>query len=122
MAESPRILLIDDEPNILETGRRVLERAGYQVCALDSAQAALDLMRAERLDAVVTDIMMPELSGVDLIEHIHDMLPDAAVVVMTGYGTDEVRAEMAGRGAREFLAKPFTPTELRTAVARALGR
>jgi two-component system, NtrC family, response regulator AtoC len=113
------ILVVDDEPTILTSCRRVLERAGHQVQAVDTPSSALDLCSRQRFDVILTDILMPGMSGLELIDHLKATAPAVRIVVMTGFGSREVAADALQRGASGLLVKPFTPAELREVVASA---
>jgi CheY-like chemotaxis protein len=113
------ILVVDDEPTILSSCRRALERAGHQVQAVDTPGAALDLCREQSFDVIVTDILMPEMSGLELIDRLRATAPTIRIVVMTGYGSREVASDALRQGASGLLLKPFTPAELREVVAGA---
>ena len=122
MTDSLRVMVVDDEPTILQSCTRVLERAGHRVRALSSARAALELFDRESFDLILTDIMMPDLGGLELIQRLKERAPAATIVVITGYGTIETATEALRRGASGFLSKPFTPAELRAAVAEAFTK
>ena len=122
MSPALQVLVVDDEPGILQSCSRVLERAGHRVQAVESARSALDLFERERFDLILTDIMLPDVSGLELIERIKERAPAATIVAITGYGTVETATESLRRGANGFLTKPFTSAELRAAVADAYAK
>ena len=115
------ILIVDDEPTVLHSCRRVLERAGHRVQALDCVHSTLELCKEQNFDVALTDIMMPEMSGLEFIDRLKQLVPDAAIVVMTGYGTREIADQVRRRGASGLLLKPFTPSELRSGLADAVA-
>lgn len=118
------ILVVDDEAFMLDFVRRILESAGYQVIAAGNAELGLAAYRAERPDAVVTDLIMPEKDGLELIQELRRADPDLPIVAISGGGKsryiDALEAAKAF-GARETLRKPFLPNLLLEAVARALA-
>ena len=118
-----RILVVDDEEIVRELTVQVLVRAGYDVLAVGSARHALELVTSgERIDLVVSDVVMPELSGVDLLTELREHKPDLPVVLMTGGSPEPERtAQALVLGATAIVYKPYTHAELRNAVEAALG-
>ena len=117
-----KILIVDDDPLVLESCRRILAAPPYTVHLTSGADQALDVLaRMPGLDLVITDIKMPGKDGIFLARQIQELYPDLPVLIMTGYLMDEVR-QMEQPGKRLwFLAKPFTPAELAAGVTKALG-
>lgn len=122
MSDALNVLVVDDEPSILQSCTRVLERAGHHVAALGSGRSAIALFQERSFDLVLTDIMMPDIGGLELIQQFKALVPEATIVVITGYGTVETATEALRKGASGFLTKPFTPAELRSAVAEAFAK
>jgi formate/nitrite transporter len=116
------VLVIDDEPVVLESCRRIFSDRGWRVTATASPREALGLVAAEHFDLIVSDWKMPEMDGVDLVEVLDKRSPDAAIVMITGYPSVDRATEVMKRGAMDFLSKPFTPEELTGAADRALAR
>ena len=117
-----RILVVDDEPIVLELTVRVLERAGHDVVPVSAPERALELVDVEQVDLVVSDVVMPGLSGVDLLDEIRIRRPDLPVVLMTGGSPEPERTTQALRlGATGIVYKPFSHAELRGAVEAALN-
>ena len=98
----------------------MLERWGYRVSAYHEQREALDAVRggAVRFDLVVTDFNMPGISGLDVARAVRDAQPDLPVIVVSGYVTDELRAQAAAAGVRELISKPQEVEELRDVVQR----
>ena len=117
-----RILLVDDEPQIVAFYREVLERLGYQVDAVTDSRAALTTFRADpgRWDLVLTDQTMPHLLGSDLAREVHSLRPGIPIVLCTGQGT-AAESEWESNGIRAVLNKPITDAELAHALDQALG-
>ena len=114
-----KILVVDDERIVLESCRRVLgERFGVSLAK--SADHALALMGMEAFSLILLDIKMPGLDGMTLLGQVRDRWPDIAVIIMSGYATQETIQEVARTDAATFLAKPFTPDELMEAVCQVL--
>lgn len=115
-------LVVDDEPDLCEVVRRVLDGRGYAVLAAAGAAEAVSRCDAHRgpIEIVVTDVRMPDGNGPELARRIQQKHPEAAVLYMSGLpGRSTAVAEVSNDGPA-VLAKPFTPTELLAAVDRAL--
>jgi DNA-binding NtrC family response regulator len=107
MSEQPHILVADDERSIrlmLETG---LTLNGFRVTAVRTGREALEAARTGSFDAVLSDIYMPELSGLELVESLRAAEPHLPIVLMTAQGSVEVAVEAVARGANDFIGKPF---------------
>jgi DNA-binding NtrC family response regulator len=121
-AEKECILAVDDSLDALEIVRRNLSSEGYRVVTARGVAEAMEILRAERIDLVITDLKMPKISGMDLVRHVRENFNDTEVMMITGYATIEGAVEAMKTGAEEYLSKPFTDDELFTAVKRALGK
>lgn len=116
-----KILVVDDEEVIRDVCSQILENLGYLVVTAGSGREALKLVSEDIFDVVITDIMMPDMSGLELLEVIKRTSLDIRPVVITGLGTFEMATQADRLGASEFVVKPFTPNELAEAVGKALG-
>ena len=117
-----RILVVDDEQLVRDLTVQVLQRAGYEVVPSSTAQGALELLERETFALVVTDVVMPGLSGVELLNEIRDRQPDLPVLLMTGGSPDPDRTTRAlDLGATAIVYKPFAHTDLLEAVSAALA-
>jgi putative two-component system response regulator len=115
-----RILIVDDEKSIRMTLRAILKEAGYEVDVAEDAQRARALLANGLWDVVVTDIVLPGLSGVELLKAIRSSAPpDVQVIMMTGEPTVKTAAEAVRAGASDYLPKPVTKDSILTAVRRA---
>jgi signal transduction histidine kinase len=115
-----KILVVDDETGMREGCRRALSPAGYNVETADSLGAALELIQDNDYDLYLLDVMLPDGSGLDLMESILGQDPLAVCIIITGFGSIEMAANAVKRGAYYFLAKPFTSDELTVSVAQGL--
>ncbi len=102
-----KLLIVDDEEEILNMLRRNFELEGYEVTITASPLEAVDLMRDELFNLVLTDIRMPDMSGVDLLQEIKKINPLANVVMMTAYSNMSNVVDCLGSGAIDYLVKPF---------------
>ncbi len=120
MAET-HILVVDDEPGITRLCERLLKRAEYEVTSFTDPTAAMTYIEQNKFDLLLVDIRMPEISGFDLIAQVKQHQPDAAILVMTGFGTVETAIQALRQGVDGLLLKPFeTGGELVEAVHQAL--
>lgn len=111
---SEAVLLVEDQPEVRSFLRRVISRAGYQVSEAGSGKEALELLResGQGVELLLTDVVMPEMSGVELAERVRRERPSCRVVFMSGYNDDEVLRRAVNRSELAFLAKPFTAKSL----------
>ncbi len=117
-----RILVVDDEPTVLMFCTRALSRMGYEAQGASSGEEALALLRAGAFDVLVTDVAMPGMNGIELLNRAREILPELVVIVITGVGSIDLAIKALRGGAQDFLPKPFTPLELKSAVDRALAQ
>jgi DNA-binding NtrC family response regulator len=120
--EPAHILVVDDERHILEVLRDTLTHFGYRVTCATTGAEALAAVRSELFDAAITDIRMPEMSGVDLLREIKKHDDSIEVVVMTGYPTIHSAVEALKEGAYDYLSKPLIFDELEQVMRRAIER
>lgn len=116
------ILVVDDAPDTLEVLQRNLASQGYQVFTAPGVVGAIGILNSIPVDLVVTDLKMPEVSGLDLIRHVRENFKDTEVMMITGYPSIEGAVTAVKTGAEEYLAKPFTDDELFSAVRRTLDK
>jgi two-component system, NtrC family, response regulator AlgB len=121
-ARDLRVLVIDDEKNVRTTLSICLEQMGCAVTTVGSAQAALEALARQHYDLAFLDVRLNRSSGLDLIPRILTESSGAMIVVMTAYATIDSAVEAMKRGAADYLAKPFSPTQIRHAVDRCLSR
>jgi signal transduction histidine kinase/CheY-like chemotaxis protein len=115
-----RIVVVDDQPDVLDTLGMLLRRDGHDVRAFGDPRAAVDAVRAERPDVLLTDLGMPGLSGWDVARLARERWPDLPVVLLTGWGQDIGAAQLREHGVLLALAKPAELPVLRASLARAL--
>lgn len=115
-----RILVIDDEEVIHVSLKRILGRQGHRVDAVLSAIEGLELLKQERYDLVITDLMMPDINGIQLLEQVREAELRVPVLMITGYPSIRTAVQALRLGAVDYLAKPFTRQELLGPVNRSL--
>jgi DNA-binding NtrC family response regulator len=120
--EAPRVrtLLVEDEPNMVRTLSKILERRGHTVDSAPNGAEALRLLAAHAYDLVITDLNMPVMDGLQLLREMKARGLEAAVIVLTGYGTIQSAVEALKLGAGDYLIKPCHPEELLLAASRLL--
>ena len=118
-----RILLVDDEQPLVEIGKQMLERLGYTVAARTSSVEALALFKAQpdRFDLVITDIVMPNMTGETLAEKLMAIRADIPVILCTGYSEKFTRKHASAMGVQSFLMKPLLMQDLANTVRQALA-
>jgi len=120
-AAPPKILVVDDEINICRSVEKILTKGGIRVRTALNGQDALTLLAAEAFDAVLTDLKMSRLGGMEVLRRAKELNPGMPVIVMTGYASVSSAVEVMKLGAVDYLPKPFTPDEIRAVVRQALG-
>lgn len=124
MSDQANILVIDDELIMREGCSRILSKDGWAVICAENGKQGLDEIQAspEKIDVVLLDLMMPGMSGMEVLDQVRTIDPNLLVIVITGYATVESAVQAMKKGAYDFIPKPFTPDQLRIIVRRALER
>jgi len=123
MKATTRVLIVDDEPDVVANWSRVLEREGHHCLGATQSEQAIQLLTAEHPDVVITDLQMPGTDGLTLLRRTLEVDPDAVVVVITGHGTVESAVEAMRAGAFDYLLKPLSSNDaLRLVVERGVAR
>jgi DNA-binding NtrC family response regulator len=118
--EKLRILVVDDERGLCAGVQEALRREGYNVDAANDGGTAVDLLRTQEYQVVLTDVRMPEMSGLHLLRHVRKLHPATQFILMTAYGTVENAVEAMKAGAYDYLTKPVDLQRLRLLVSKAL--
>lgn len=117
------VLIIDDEAVILEAASEILKRAGYMVTTAIDGEDGYGKVKQDSFDLVITDIRMPKLGGMALIQKVREEVStETPIIVITGHGTIDIAVESLRQGTQGFVMKPFTPKELIEAVTDSLRR
>ena len=114
------ILIVDDEKNYLVILEALLSPEGYEIITEDNASNALRLIRNTDLDLIITDMKMPKVTGMALLEEAKKIDPELPVIIMTGYGTIEMAVEAMKKRAYDYITKPFRNEELKLTIKKAL--
>jgi DNA-binding NtrC family response regulator len=118
--DAARILIVDDEPDMLESCSRILSRQGYACVTAGDGRAALALLEREDPDLLLTDFKMPEMDGLELLRRAHELDSALPVILLTGFATIESAVAAIKQGAFDYLPKDFSIEQLRVAVERGL--
>jgi CheY-like chemotaxis protein/anti-sigma regulatory factor (Ser/Thr protein kinase) len=116
--DSFRILVVDDEKDVRDTLSEMIESLGYGVAVAENGVKALDRVRTERIDLVITDLSMPEMSGLDLIVEAKRVSPNIPIAVISAYGNVENTTYALTRGAFSFIAKPFKMSQIKDMIRK----
>ena len=116
-----RVLVVDDDPQALDSVRRILEDAGYEALATGAPEEVADLLERAAPDLVLLDLMLPGTDGIELMRSL-PALGDRPVIFLSVYGRDETIAKALEMGAADYVVKPFSPTELVARIQAALRR
>jgi two-component system response regulator HydG len=116
-----RVIVVDDREDMAVMIAEVLCDRGYEGLALSSGREALRVLRTERVDAMITDLRMPEVDGLALLDASRRLDPSRPVILMTAYGTLETAMDSSGRGAFRYLTKPFRIEALVRVLQQALA-
>ena len=114
-----RVLIVDDEPLMRNFLAEALKRDSYEVSVAENGKRALSLVKSHSFDLVITDMKMPEMSGLELLRKVKEILPSAIVIVMTAFGTIENAVEAMRLGAFTYLLKPFTIDAIEAVIEKA---
>src|SRR5512147_1330618 len=122
VSQRAKILVVDDEANVLLTVAAILEQEGYDVDSAGGGEQAIQAIRSTHYDLVLTDLKMPAVDGLRVLEEVRKTSPSTVTVMMTGYGSVATALEAVQRGAYEYLLKPTDVADLKAAVRRSLER
>jgi two-component system response regulator FixJ len=122
MQPEPIIYIIDDDDAVRQSLQFMLKAAGIAARTFESAKTFMAVLPQVTSGCIVTDVRMPEITGIDLLRHVMKTNPDLPVIVITGHGDISLAVEAMKIGATDFLEKPFDGQQLLTAVRSALSR
>jgi DNA-binding NtrC family response regulator len=113
MSDKIKIMLLDDEPIVTERVKSSLEISGYSVDSFIRSQDAIDKLKLEKYDILITDLKMSHPDGMEVLQTAKEIQPDIKAVVITGFATNQTAEIARQSGAVEFIAKPFKLSELK---------
>jgi len=115
-----KILVVDDDEQLREDVVEMLERDGYEVTDAGTGEEALEKLKKESVDIILTDLMMPGIDGMEVLRQSKKLKPAVRVIMVTGFGTIENAVEAMREGASDYISKPFKIGEVQATVKRAL--
>lgn len=121
MTEALEILVLDDEPTVVNRLKPALEEEGYRVEIFVDPKKALHRLMHKEFDIVVTDVRMEDVDGIQVLEHVRARSDRTKVLIITGYATVELAREALSKGVFDFIAKPFKLQDIREMVKKAAG-
>ena len=116
------ILIVEDDPNVGESIRLLLKKRGFSILLASNGKEALHLFRQENVDLVITDLVMPKMDGIELLEALKGLKPETEVIVISAQGTIEKVVQAMKLGAFDFIEKPINPRVISFVVERALEK
>src|SRR2546425_8186309 len=117
-----RILVVDEGRSMREFLAIRLKKEGYDVLSADRGDAALETVRRESIDLMITDVRMPQMDGLTLVRAVKDVAPSVVILVITAYSSTDTAVEAMKLGAYDYLEKPFKLDEIKLTVAKAIER
>ncbi|MDD4875671.1 MAG: ATP-binding protein [Dehalococcoidales bacterium] len=120
MEMEAKIIIVEDGEGARVTLCGILEDAGYKVIGLERGVDALEIIKKTSFNVVITDIRLPDIDGMEILELAKEIDPEVAVITMTGYASVETAIEAVNQGAYAYFVKPVNPEEIKTAIANAL--
>ncbi len=117
-----RVMIIEDDEEMRSLLRDFFEEEGFETDSVDNGVDALEKLSGDHFDLVITDIRMPGLTGLDILPTIRKLSPEIPIIVMTAYGSDDVRHRSLERGATIYLEKPIHLSRLRTVIREMVSR
>jgi len=122
MSYDPKILIVDDEPQICDSLKILLSRQGYEITTANSGKKALEILESSSFDILLLDMVIPDLSGFEIMDHINSSGYDLLIIVITGNASIESAVKALKKGAYDYLRKPFEYEELLRRVGNALNQ
>jgi len=122
MKEEATILVVDDEEMLRKILSKILTKEGYNVHLASTGHEALEILRREKIDLLITDVKMPEMDGFDLLKTVKIDYPQIGIIVMTAFGDAYTVRDALLLGADEYITKPFKSFEIVMVIERAAWR
>lgn len=122
MPQTPQILLIDDEQESCKALSLLLTRVGYRVTSCHSGETALELLKKQSFELIISDLFLPGVSGIDILKQVKEDFPQTCVILITGNASAETAVEAMKEGAFDYITKPFNFEKLTLQVAKALEK
>src|SRR5574340_1240295 len=117
-----RALVVDDEESVCEAVRAILEIEGLDVTSTTSSPEAVELVRKNEYDLIISDLKMPVMDGLQFYDKVREIENDSIFIIITAFGTIPSAVDAVKKGVYDYIPKPFTPDEVRIPVRRALEK
>ena len=117
-----RILVVDDEESIREFFQIMLKREGYEVLTASNGREGFEVFKKNPVDVIISDIQMPEMSGMDLLQKVKEADPEMVMIMVTAFGSTDTAVEAMKLGAYDYLQKPFKIDEVKIILKQALEK
>ena len=117
-----KILLVDDEPNMLKLVGSSLEHEGFKVTTTESGQEAIDLIMKREFDLIITDMVMEPVDGISILKRAKELDPETIVIILTGYGDTRSAIDALRLNADDYLLKPCDPAEIYFRISKSLEK
>jgi DNA-binding response OmpR family regulator len=118
----PHILVMEDDLNVAKGLKMIMDEQGYDVDLAGTGSGALDAIGQYDYDLLMADLRLPDIDGMQVVKRLKETKPETEVIVITGYATSALAVEAMKLGARDFIAKPFTEDQIRSAITAALKK
>lgn len=119
--DTARVLVVDDEPEMCETCRKILARQGHEIWVAENAEAGLQRLRETPIDLAIIDLRLPDIDGLEVLRQAKKINPDMIAIMITAHGTVDTAIEAVREGAFDYLLKPFSMAELEVTTQRSLN-
>jgi two-component system, NtrC family, response regulator AtoC len=116
------IVLIDDDPDILRDRTELIKKFGYQCQSFSDCDEAIQLIKTSKPDMILTDLKMPQMSGIDILRQVKNFYPDIIVIIITGYASIQTAIDAIKLGAFDYLVRPVSPQQLKLSIQNAFQR
>ena len=117
-----QILVVDDEPLMCRSLSEVIHRAGYEVFTANNGYEALEFIQQESISVIITDMNMPKMDGIEVLRQAKAIVPNVAVIMVTGYATVDSAVEAMKYGALDYITKPFSPSRINALIEKAISQ
>lgn len=122
MSMNGQILVVDDEPLMCRSLSEVIHRAGYEVFTANNGYEALEFIQQESISVIITDMNMPKMDGIEVLRQAKAIVPNVAVIMVTGYATVDSAVEAMKYGALDYITKPFSPSRINALIEKAISQ
>src|SRR3974390_3486930 len=119
--DTARVLVVDDEPEMCETCRKILARQGHEIWVAEKGEAGLQRLRETPIDLAIIDLRLPDMDGLEVLRQAKKINPDMIAIMITAHGTVDTAIEAVREGAFDYLLKPFSMAELEVTTQRSLN-